>query len=94
METFDLFALLDAVERTEIVPCREHDAEIWFAQTPDDVEFAKALCGTCPVVEECLTHAVDTGAMWGIWGGQLFEWGVLVPKKRPRGRPRKETVAA
>ena len=47
METFDLFALLDAVERTEIVPCREHDAEIWFAQTPDDVEFAKALCGTC-----------------------------------------------
>lgn len=83
METFDLFALLDAVERTEIVPCREHDAEIWFAQTPDDVEFAKALCGTCPVVEECLTHAVETGAMWGIWGGQLFEWGVLVPKKRP-----------
>lgn len=94
METFDLFALLDAVGRTEIVPCREHDAEIWFAQTPDDVEFAKALCGTCPVVEECLTHAVETGAMWGIWGGQLFEWGVLVPKKRPRGRPRKETVAA
>ena len=94
MNDLDLFTLLEVIERTDLVPCRVHDAEIWFAQTPDDVEFAKALCGTCPVVEECLTHAVETGAMWGIWGGQLFEWGVLVPKKRPRGRPRKETVAA
>ena len=69
------------MERTEIVPCREHDAGS--GSRRDDVEFAKALCGTCPVVEECLTHAVETGAMWGIWGGQLFEWGVLVPRSAP-----------
>lgn len=91
-QLLDLHEASDALG--EAIPCRENDAELWFADTPDGVEFAKALCGTCPVVEECLTHAVETGAMWGIWGGQLFEWGVLVPKKRPRGRPRKETVAA
>ena len=94
METFDLFALLDAVERTEIVPCREHDAEIWFAQTPDDVEFAKALCGTCPARDVCLSGALDRREPWGVWGGQLFVQGAIVARKRPRGRPRKTDVAA
>ena len=30
---------------------------------------------------------------WGVWGGELFEQGVVVPRKRPRGRPRKTEVA-
>lgn len=94
METVDLFELLETLEQTELVPCRVHDAEIWFAQTPDDVEFAKALCATCPAVGVCLAHALEREVAWGIWGGELFERGVLVPKKRARGRPRKETVAA
>ena len=90
----DLFDLLERLEQSDVVPCRVHDAEIWFAQTPEDVEFAKALCGTCPARDACLSHALDSDAFWGIWGGELFEWGAIVPKKRPRGRPRKETVAA
>lgn len=94
MQSTDLFDLLEALETTELIPCRVHDAEIWFAQTPDDVEFAKTLCRTCPAVEACLSHAVDREVFWGIWGGELFEWGAIVAKKRPRGRPRKEPVAA
>jgi WhiB family transcriptional regulator, redox-sensing transcriptional regulator len=30
---------------------------------------------------------------WGVWGGEIFERGTVVPRKRPRGRPRKEDVA-
>jgi WhiB family redox-sensing transcriptional regulator len=36
---------------------------------------------------------VDRAEPWGVWGGEIFERGAVVPRKRPRGRPRKEDVA-
>jgi len=76
------------------IPCREYDAELWFAESPADVEVAKALCGACPLRNECLANALGREEPWGVWGGELFVHGVIVARKRPRGRPRKETVAA
>jgi WhiB family redox-sensing transcriptional regulator len=90
--------LIDRQEATvtvgEGIACRENDAELWFSDTPDGVEFAKALCRTCPLQVECLAGALDRSEPWGVWGGELFESGRVVARKRPRGRPRKETVAA
>ncbi|WP_345714314.1 WhiB family transcriptional regulator [Kineococcus glutinatus] len=71
------------------LPCRRHDAELWFAESPSDVERAKALCGDCPLRAACLEGAVERGEPWGVWGGELLIAGVVVPRKRPRGRPRK-----
>ena len=76
------------------IPCRENDAELWFAESPSDVEFAKSLCRTCPAVEACLAGAIGRNEPWGVWGGELFIQGVIVARKRPRGRPRKDAVAA
>jgi WhiB family redox-sensing transcriptional regulator len=76
------------------VPCRENDADLWFADTPAGVEFAKALCGSCPVRAACLDGALARREPWGVWGGELFELGVVIPRKRPRGRPRKVAPAA
>jgi len=76
------------------IPCRDNDAELWFAESPADVEFAKSLCGTCPAVAECLAGAQDRQEPWGVWGGQLIVQGAVVARKRPRGRPRKNDVAA
>lgn len=76
------------------LPCRAEDPELFFAETPADVEFAKALCHDCPVRAECLASALERREPWGVWGGELFVQGVVVPRKRPRGRPRKSEVAA
>jgi WhiB family transcriptional regulator, redox-sensing transcriptional regulator len=78
----------------EGIPCRENDAELWFADSPEGVEFAKALCVTCPARPECLAGALDRREPWGVWGGEFFVQGAVVARKRPRGRPRKSEVAA
>ncbi len=35
----------------------------------DEVQAAKALCGGCPVSDECLTEALETNDRYGIRGG-------------------------
>ncbi|HEY5822618.1 MAG TPA: WhiB family transcriptional regulator [Propionibacteriaceae bacterium] len=74
-------------------PCRVADPELFFAESPADVEQAKAMCLDCPVREMCLVGALDRREPWGVWGGELFVGGVVVARKRPRGRPRKHPVA-
>jgi WhiB family redox-sensing transcriptional regulator len=75
------------------LPCRS-DPELFFAERPEDVQLAKALCGRCPVRAACLTGALQRAEPWGVWGGELFLRGAVIPGKRPRGRPRKDDVAA
>ncbi len=76
------------------LPCRVNNPELWFAESPSDVEFAKTLCMDCPVQALCLSGALERREPWGVWGGELFLQGVVIPRKRPRGRPRKNEVAA
>lgn len=75
------------------LPCRQHP-ELFFAESPRDVEQAKALCQGCGARMACLTGAIGRREPCGIWGGELLINGVIVPRKRPRGRPRKTDVAA
>jgi WhiB family transcriptional regulator, redox-sensing transcriptional regulator len=91
-----LTALSALTERVvdDQLPCRVNDPELFFADSPADVEFAKTLCATCPVRLDCLNGALERREPWGVWGGEWFVQGVVVPRKRPRGRPRKSEVAA
>jgi WhiB family transcriptional regulator, redox-sensing transcriptional regulator len=75
------------------LPCRVEDPELWFAESPDQLEVAKALCGECPLRAACLAGALDRAEPWGVWGGEIFERGVVIARKRPRGRPRKVAAA-
>lgn len=58
--------------------------EVFFPEqgcTPHFIAEAKAICASCPVVSECLNHALTTPEPAGIWGG-------TTPKARERmGRP-------
>jgi len=75
------------------LPCME-DPDLFFAESPADVEVAKALCRGCPIRIACFAGAVERREPWGVWGGELFLRGEVIPRKRPRGRPRKTEVAA
>jgi len=75
------------------LPCTD-DPDLFFAESPTDVECAKLLCRGCPARMACLAGALERREPWGVWGGELFLRGEIVPRKRPRGRPRKDEVAA
>jgi WhiB family redox-sensing transcriptional regulator len=93
---WDSTAAWQAAEQQDAagLPCRQNPADLWFAELPEDVEMAKSLCGGCPIREQCLAGALERSEPWGVWGGQLVIQGTVVPRKRPRGRPRKNPVAA
>ena len=76
-----------------LIPCRVHDAELWFAERTADVELAKSLCHECPLRAGCLAGAIEREEPWGVWGGEVFVGGVVVARKRGCGRPRKDEAA-
>lgn len=50
------------------------DPELWFpigTTGPARMQEAeaKAVCKTCPVIEDCLTWAIDNRQEYGVWGG-------------------------
>jgi WhiB family redox-sensing transcriptional regulator len=85
---------MEAADLRTDLPCWSFDPELFFAESPADVEYAKTICTDCPIKADCLAGALERREPWGVWGGELFIQGVVVPRKRPRGRPRKEDVAA
>jgi WhiB family redox-sensing transcriptional regulator len=76
-------------EYRDQLPCRVQDPDLWFAEAPVELERAKAFCRSCPVQAACLRSALDRAEPWGVWGGEIFEAGAVIARKRPRGRPRK-----
>lgn len=78
-------------ERT--TPCRTGDPDLWFSLAPDDLEQAKRQCGGCPIRSRCLAGALERAEPWGVWGGEILHRGVVVARKRSRGRPRAHGAA-
>jgi WhiB family redox-sensing transcriptional regulator len=51
--------------------CRSEDPALFFPEGGDDSRPAKAICGTCPVLEQCRADAHSFGpSLVGIFAGQ------------------------
>lgn len=76
--------------------CAGLDSELWFPAEVSrrgrhrhgDDRDAKRICGSCPVIDQCLQHALDHGEADGVWGGMSPEERREL--KRVRLRPMSE----
>lgn len=49
--------------------CKDAPEVSFFPQTKTEARAALAVCGICPVREDCLDHAIETSERFGVWGG-------------------------
>ncbi|MEH3032491.1 MAG: WhiB family transcriptional regulator [Aeromicrobium erythreum] len=69
-------AVIESYEWQEDGACADLSSELFFL--PDNLRGeqklshearAKRICGTCPVQERCLQHALTVREPYGVWGG-------------------------
>ena len=58
--------------------CKSKNPELFFPEgsgsaVRQQVEYAKAVCGSCEVMNRCLEHALVNSESFGIWGGLTKE---------------------
>lgn len=66
----------ESYEWQHLGTCRGVDPETFFSPESErgprrrarEAE-AKSLCARCPVLAECLSHALDVREPYGVWGG-------------------------
>ncbi|MDT3767194.1 WhiB family transcriptional regulator [Gleimia hominis] len=73
--------------------CRDMDTELFFHPEGERgstrrrrAEAAKAICATCPVLEQCREHALRVMEPYGVWGGMTEEERREVARSRKRRR--------
>jgi WhiB family redox-sensing transcriptional regulator len=71
--------------------CQRTDPELFFPVTvtgpaAGQVARAKAVCRGCPVRDQCLEFALDSGQVFGVWGGTTGEERRLIRRRRGHRR--------
>lgn len=61
----------------EKAKCKDHSLNLFYPEDPEKrkqnpkiYRSAKNICANCPVMMECLVHAVETPEPRGVWGGK------------------------
>ncbi|MER0476934.1 WhiB family transcriptional regulator [Streptomyces sp. Edi2] len=73
--------------------CKEKDPELFFpigntGPALLQIEEAKAVCRTCPVMERCLQWALEYGQDSGVWGGLSEDERRAMKRRAARNRAR------
>ena len=50
--------------------CKDEDIELFFSSSWRDWRKARDICEECPVRKLCMTDALNTESIWGVWGGR------------------------
>ena len=71
--------------------CRDEDPELFFpigstGPAASQVDQAKVVCQRCPVVEDCLTWALETGQEAGVWGATSEDERRVLRRRGARAR--------
>jgi WhiB family redox-sensing transcriptional regulator len=79
--------------------CRDEDPELFFPVGNSgpallQIAEAKAVCERCPVMNECLNWALETGQDAGVWGGRREDERRSLKRRRARARARSNSLAS
>lgn len=83
--------LNNAIAEAGEVPCQSAP-DIFFTD-PEQINFyvstrdAVKLCQTCPVINECLSYALDNNEREGVWGGMSPSMRLKKKRARRQGSP-------
>ena len=82
-----------------LAECRDLDSDLFYpiGNTGDavtQVAFAKAVCESCQVRSQCLTHALTTREQHGIWGGLTEEERRSLARRQRRALSRSKPSCA
>jgi WhiB family transcriptional regulator, redox-sensing transcriptional regulator len=71
LENFDILTAPILEERPWAVyaACKDETSMKFFPQNRKEEREALAICSICPVVDDCLDHALETNERFGVWGG-------------------------
>lgn len=83
----------------EQAACLHEDPDLFFpignsGPTLVQIDEAKAVCGRCPVVEQCLDWAVHVVQVDGIWGGMTESERRAMKRREAHQAKEKVTTAA
>ena len=73
--------------------CRDEDPELFFpigntGPALLQIEQAKMVCRRCPVIQDCLTWALESGQDAGVWGGLSEDERRALKRRNARARAR------
>lgn len=69
--------------------CRYSDTDVFYPASDSDAGPAKAVCGSCKVLDQCLEYALTVREPEGVWGGHTFaERRSILRRRRERERAR------
>ena len=66
----------------QMASCKGKDPEMFFSDSPSDVELAKELCAQCSISKECLAWATRFAA-FGVFGGATAQERLTIDKDLP-----------
>lgn len=85
----------------ELADCQGMDPDLFFpignsgsVAALIQIDEAKAVCSSCPVVQQCLDWAVSVDPVDGIWGGTTEAERRAIRRRGARGYPGTASAAA
>ncbi len=74
--------------------CGRHEPELWFAEEPEFLVRARAICVDCPARASCPVDVMSRREPWDVWGREIVFQGCVIAHERGRGRPRNDLPPA
>jgi WhiB family redox-sensing transcriptional regulator len=70
--TLDILSapIIDEKPWAVFASCRDEQGMTFFPQSKAEEATALAICGICPVRQDCFEHAMETNERFGVWGGK------------------------